>query len=162
MTPTEPSGGAGLLLRPAVPADVPAIAAVQVAARAAAAMPPGIHPPEEVRSYLAANFATAESWVAEAAGEVVGYARFTRTWLNDLYVDPAHQGAGVGGALLELVKARHPGGFSLWVFEQNAPARAFYAARGLVEREHTDGSDNEEREPDLRMEWPPGSVGGSA
>jgi GNAT superfamily N-acetyltransferase len=136
-----------------VPADVAQIAAVQVAARAVAAMPPGIHGPEEVRDYLAANFATAESWVAEDAGRVVGYARFTRTWLNDLYVDPAHQGAGVGGALLDLAKARLRDGFSLWVFEQNTPARAFYTARGLVEREHTDGSDNEERAPDLRMEW---------
>ncbi|MBM7515310.1 GNAT family N-acetyltransferase [Nocardioides nitrophenolicus] len=156
MTPTE------LLLRPATPADVPGIAAVQVAARASAAMPPGIHGPEEIRTYLAARFGAAENWVAEAGGRVVGYARFTREWLNDLYVDPAHQGAGVGGALLDLVKARHPEGFSLWVFEQNAPARAFYAARGLVEREHTDGSENEERAPDLRMEWAPGSVGGSS
>ncbi|WP_377323217.1 GNAT family N-acetyltransferase [Pimelobacter simplex] len=156
MTPTE------LLLRPATPADVPGIAAVQVAARARAAMPPGLHGPDDIRAYLAERFGAAENWVAESGGAVVGYARFTRTWLNDLYVDPAHQGQGVGGALLDLVKARHPGGFSLWVFEQNLPARAFYAARGLVEREHTDGAENEERAPDLRMEWPAGSVGGSA
>ena len=155
-TPTD------LLLRPAVAPDVPAMAAVQLAARAAAPMPPGLHPLEEVRAYLAARLADSEAWVAEADGEVVGYARFTRTWLDDLYVAPGHQGAGVGGALLDLVKARHPAGFSLWVFEQNTPARAFYAARGLLEREHTDGSANEERAPDLRMEWAPGSVGGSA
>ncbi|MDQ6524117.1 GNAT family N-acetyltransferase [Nocardioides sp. LHD-245] len=151
-----------LQLRPATPADIPAITTVQLAARAAAPMPPGIHAPSEVRAYLAAHFGAAENWVAESGGRVVGYARFTRTWLNDLYVDPAHQGGGVGGLLLDLVKARHPDGFSLWVFEQNVPARAFYAARGLVEREHTDGSQNEERAPDLRMEWPAGSVGGSA
>ncbi|MCR1781609.1 GNAT family N-acetyltransferase [Nocardioides carbamazepini] len=162
MTPTDPAGLPELLLRPATPDDVPRIAAVQVAARAVAAMPPGIHAPDEVRAYLAAHFGTAENWVAEVAGRVVGYARFTRDWLNDLYVDPGRQGVGVGGALLDLVKARHPDGFSLWVFEQNAPARAFYAARGLVEREHTDGAENEERAPDLRMEWPPGSVGGSS
>lgn len=147
MTPTE------LLLRPATPDDVPAIAAVQLTARAASPMPPGIHPPDEVRAHLAESFGAAESWVAEAGGRVVGYARFTRTWLNDLYVDPADQGTGVGTALLDLVKARHPDGFSLWVFEQNTPARAFYAARGLVEREHTDGAGNEEKAPDLRMEW---------
>ncbi|MFJ9314695.1 GNAT family N-acetyltransferase [Pimelobacter simplex] len=156
MTPTD------LLLRPATPADVPGIAAVQVAARARAAMPPGRHAPDEIRAYLTERFGAAENWVAESGGALVGYARFTRTWLDDLYVDPAHQGQGVGGALLDLVKARHPGGFSLWVFEQNLPARAFYAARGLVEREHTDGAENEERAPDLRMEWPAGSVGGSA
>ena len=64
--------------------------------------------------------------------------------------------------LLDLVKAMRPGGFSLWVFESNTPAQAFYTRHGLVEREHTDGSGNEEREPDLRMEWVPDpSVGGS-
>lgn len=160
MTPTEPSPE--LLLRPAVAADVAAMAAVQLAARAAAPMPPGIHPPHEVRDHLAARLGDSECWVAEAGDRVLGYAWFTRTWLDDLYVDPAHQGQGVGAALLDLVKARHPRGFSLWVFEQNLPARAFYAARGLVEREHTDGAENEERAPDLRMEWPAGSVGGSA
>lgn len=159
MTPTDEVPE--LLLRPSVAADVAALTAVQLAARAAAPMPPGIHPPDEVRAHLTARLRDSETWVAEADGVVVGYARFTRTWLDDLYVDPGHQGAGTGTALLDLVKARHPGGFSLWVFAQNLPARAFYAARGLVEREHTDGAENEERAPDLRMEWPAGSVGGS-
>ena len=36
----------------------------------------------------------------------------------------------------------------------NAPARGFYARRGLVELERTDGSGNEERAPDVRMAWP--------
>ena len=148
MTPPD------LLLRPAVPADVDAMAAIQVAARSAAPMPPALHPPAEVRAHLAARLGDSESWVAESEGSVVGYARFTRTWLDDLYVDPARQRGGVGSALLDLVKARHPHGFGLWVFAENAPARAFYAARGLVEREHTDGSGNEERAPDVRLEWP--------
>ena len=39
------------------------------------------------------------------------------------------------------------------VFVANEPARAFYAARGLLERERTDGSANEERAPDIRMQW---------
>ena len=93
--------------------------------------------------------------MAESGGSVVGYARFTRTWLDDLYVDPDHAGEGIGSALLDLVKARHPDGFGLWVFVVNEPARAFYAARGLVEEERTDGSANEERAPDVRMSWHP-------
>jgi len=144
-----------LLLRPATPVDVAAIAAVHLAARAAAPMPPAVHGPDEVRAHLAARLRHDECWVAEAGGRVAGYARFTATWLDDLYVDPARQGVGVGSALLDLVKARRPAGFGLWVFETNVPARAFYAARGLVEREHTDGSGNEERAPDVRMEWLP-------
>jgi chorismate mutase len=42
----------------------------------------------------------------------------------------------------------------LWVFESNRPARTFYARRGLVELERTDGSGNEEKAPDVRMAWP--------
>jgi len=123
-------------------------------------MPPSVHAETEVRAWLAARInpdeVADEVWVAEVDGTVVGYARFTTTWLDDLYVDPGAQGSGIGTALLDVVKALRPGGFSLWVFESNLPARAFYAAQGLVEREHTDGADNEERAPDVRMEWPAG------
>lgn len=142
-----------LTLRPGSSADGAAIAGIQLAARRAAAMPPGVHSDDEVRAFLSGRLDEDEVWVAESDGEPVGYARFTETWLDDLYVVPPYARQGVGSALLDLVKARRPGGFSLWVFEMNAPARAFYARHGLVEREHTDGSDNEERMPDLRMEW---------
>ncbi|MBS4752263.1 GNAT family N-acetyltransferase [Nocardioides sp. zg-ZUI104] len=141
-------------LRPAVPRDVPGIVRVHLRARAAAPMPAPVPGDAEVARWLGSRIGQDETWVAEVAGEVVGYARFTRTWLDDLYVDPDHAGAGIGSALLDVVKARHPGGFGLWVFASNTPARAFYAAHGLLEREHTDGSANAEQEPDVRMEWP--------
>lgn len=147
-----------LLLRPATAADAGAVADVHLRARAAAPMPAAVHTDTEIRAWLASRVSGPtgdEVWVAEVAGRVVGYARFTRTWLDDLYVDPDHSGRGVGSALLDLVKARHPDGFGLWVFVSNAPALAFYAAHGLVERERTDGSGNEERAPDVRMEWRP-------
>lgn len=146
-------GASEVGLRPATPEDADAVARIHLAARAAASMPPGIHPPDEVRVWLAGRLAEDDVWVAEVDGAVVGYARFTATWLDDLYVSPAAQGTGVGTALLEVVKALRPGGFSLWVFEVNTPARRFYARHGLVERELTDGSGNEERAPDIRMEW---------
>ena len=92
--------------------------------------------------------------MAELGGDVAAYARFTATWLDDLYVAPAHAGQGLGSALLDLVKAQRPDGFCLWVFEMNEPARAFYARHGLVELERTDGSGNEEKQPDIRMAWP--------
>ena len=142
-----------LTLRPGTIADAEAVAGIQLAARRGAAMPPGVHTDDEVRAFLRGRLGEDEVWVAESGDDVVGYARFTPTWLDDLYVLPSHAGRGVGSALLDVVKARLPGGFSLWVFEMNAPALAFYASHGLVEREHTDGSENEERAPDLRMEW---------
>ncbi len=148
--PTEPE----LVLRPATGEDVAAVVAVQIASRGAAAMPPGVHPEHEVVAWLTARFASDDVWVAETDGAVVGYARITSGWLDDLYVHPEHAGRGVGTALLDVVKARQPDGFSLWVFEMNTPARGFYAGHGLVELERTDGSGNEEKQPDIRMAWP--------
>ncbi|GAB3859481.1 hypothetical protein GCM10028801_20950 [Nocardioides maradonensis] len=146
-TPSE------LLLRPATADEIPRIAEVQLAARDASPMPPGLHPHHEVVDYLTTNFGPTEIWVAETEGRIVGYARFDKTWLDDLYVEPAAQGTGVGSALLDLVKAHLPEGFQLWVFVSNVPAREFYEARGLVEVERTDGAGNEERQPDIRMAW---------
>lgn len=143
-----------LLLRPATDADLAAVVAVQIASRESAAMPPGIHPEHEVTAWLTAKLATDDVWVAESGGVVVGYARMTPGWLDDLYVVPEHAGAGVGSALLDVVKAQLPGGFCLWVFEMNTPARGFYARHGLVELERTDGEGNEEKAPDIRMAWP--------
>jgi GNAT superfamily N-acetyltransferase len=119
-------------------------------------MPRDVHMPEEaygwVRSWDPAVFTV---WVATSADDtLLGYARFDDVWLDDLYIHPSAQGTGVGSALLDLVKVERPRGFCLWVFESNTPARRFYEARGLVELEHTDGSANDEKEPDLRMAWP--------
>ena len=143
-----------LSLRPATPDDVRAIVDVQLTSRAAAAMPPGLHPEHEVLAWLTSKFETDELWVAESDGAVVGYARLTATWLDDLYVVPAHAGQGVGSALLDLAKAQRPSGFCLWVFEMNTPARGFYERHGLVNLERTDGDGNEEKSPDIRMAWP--------
>lgn len=146
--------GADLLLRPASAEDGEAVAAVHLASRAAAPMPPGVHSDDEVRAWLAARVVADEVWVAEVDGTVVGYVRLTESWLDDLYVHPGHARQGVGTALLDLARAQRPAGFCLWVFESNAPARAFYRRHGLVELERTDGSANEERSPDVRMAWP--------
>jgi len=150
-------------IRRALPTDAEAVADIHQAARAAAPMPPEVHSPDEVRAWLARRLEADETWVAvDDGGAVVGYARLGDAWLDDLYVAPSAARRGVGSALLDVVKARRPAGFSLMVFEINAPARAFYARHGLVEREHTDGSGNEEREPDLRMSWDPPAGGEAA
>lgn len=118
-------------------------------------MPPSRHTAEEDAAHFAdvvADPAT-ETWVAEAGGTVVGFVVMTPTWINDLFVHPRRQRQGIATALLDLVKSLRPDGFGLWVFETNLPARRFYARHGLVVTERTDGSGNEERAPDLRMEW---------
>lgn len=152
MPTTEP------LLRPAEAADLDEIVALYLEARRDATergiMPPPAHPAGEIHDWLGARMLRDEVWVAEVESRVAAYTRFTRTWLDDLYVDPAAQRGGLGGMLLNLVQALRPGGFGLWVFESNRPAQAFYTAHGLMVTRRTDGSGNEERAPDLLMEWP--------
>lgn len=149
-----------LVLRRGTTADLPAVAALFREARAAAVphVPPDVHAPEETRAWvLGWDLATHELWLAcdgDRPGEVLGFALLTPTWLDHLYVAPRAQRAGVGSALLDVVKAVRPEGLCLWVFESNTPARAFYARHGLVELERTDGSANEERAPDVRVAWP--------
>jgi GNAT superfamily N-acetyltransferase/chorismate mutase len=146
-----------LVLRPAVAADLPGVAEIQLAARraAGAAFPPGVHSPDEARAWVASwDLDAYDVWLATRGGEPAGYARFTATWLDDLYVHPDHQGTGVGSALFELVASMRPAGFCLWVFESNEPARAFYRRHGCLELERTDGSANEEKAPDIRVAWP--------
>ncbi|MGD9961265.1 N-acetyltransferase family protein [Nocardioides sp.] len=152
MGPTEPD----LLLRPATYDDLAALAEVYLESRGAAPMPPGVHPPDEVREWFGGwDLSVLQVWLAADDDGPVGFAAVRDDWLESLYVLPRASGRGVGSALLDLVKALCPAGFELWVFEMNTPARQFYAARGLVELEHTDGRGNEEREPDLRLGWVP-------
>lgn len=145
------------ILRPAAPDDLPRIAELHLRSRDAAfpAMPHGAHPPDDVRAYVTGwDLRKREVWVADSAGGLLGYTMIHRGWVDDLYVDPSAAGTGIGSALLELVKTLRSDGFCLWVFESNASARSFYASRGLVELERTDGSANEEQSPDIRLAWP--------
>lgn len=154
--PTDQDAGE-LAFRPAEPADLAEVADLFLASRtgASGAMPPVTAPWDVVREHIEAwDLATREVWLAEDALGLAGFATLTGAWLESLYVAPDRQGTGVGTALLELAMALRPEGFGLWVFASNAPARGFYRRHGLIELEHTDGSANAERQPDIRMVWP--------
>ncbi|UUZ59637.1 GNAT family N-acetyltransferase [Nocardioides sp. B-3] len=109
-------------IRLAEQADLPAVAEVYLAARAAAAIPPGIHPPDAVRARVGGwDPSERDVWVAESGGSIVGFANLTPTRLDGLYVDPGAQRGGIGSTLVELAKSVRPEGFGLWVFEINEP-----------------------------------------
>ncbi|MEG6552131.1 GNAT family N-acetyltransferase [Desulfocurvibacter africanus] len=78
----------------------------------------------------------AETWVAEEAGRVVGFMALIQHVLGGLFVDPAHQGRGIGTALVTFAKARK-GPLEVDVFTQNAGARSFYEKRGFRLRNET-------------------------
>ncbi len=143
----------GFVLRRAALGDVAAIAAVSRRARQER-MPylPDLHTPEEDRAFFRGFVEGATVWVAEASGAVVGFVAFAAGWVDHLYVDPGWQGRGVGSALLDQAKAAAPQ-LQLWVFQKNAAARLFYERRGFRLVRETDGSGNEEQEPDALLEW---------
>lgn len=153
--PTEPS--AGLVVRPAQAEEAERVAAVLSRTRTASvpSMPPPVHTADEDRVWLTDQLAAgAEVWVAEVGDDLVGMLLLEGEWLHSLYVDPAHQGQGIGSVLIDLAKSLRPGGLGLWVFESNLGARRLYERHGFAAVERTDGSGNIERCPDVRMVWP--------
>jgi len=113
----------------------------------------GLHTPEEDRWFFRERlFATCELWGAEDHTGLVGIITFREGWIDQLYVLPTAQRRGIGTALLAVAQDRFAR-LQLWTFQRNARARQFYESRGFVLVEETDGSRNEEREPDARYLW---------
>jgi len=86
----------------------------------------------------------AEALVAERAGAAVGFALFFTTfstflckpglYLEDVFVEPAHRGAGIGKALLvrlaQLARERGCGRLEWRVLDWNQPSIDFYKSLG--------------------------------
>jgi GNAT superfamily N-acetyltransferase len=134
-------------IRPAQPADLPAIVGLigeladfEKLTHLVQVTPASLHP------HLFGPNPVAEAVVAEADGQVVAFALFFRNfstflgqaglYLEDLYVQPAHRGAGLGGALLRhlarLAVERGCGRFEWSVLDWNQRAIDFYKSRGAT------------------------------
>ena len=119
-----------------------------------------VHSPEEDVAWVRSVLLVQHTVVLARSGEddvVVGVLATSPGWVDQLYVLPGHQGRGVGTALLEHAKAAGDGDLQLWTFARNARARAFYERAGFVAEEQTNGSGNEEHEPDVRYRWRAGA-----
>jgi GNAT superfamily N-acetyltransferase len=117
---------------------------------------PLLHTDDEIRRWIRTEMVPGhEVLVAEADDRIVGFAAMTHDLLGHLYVHPEVQNQGVGTALLEDAKKRRPAGLRLWVFQRNEGARRLYERHGFRLVELTDGTGNQEREPDALYEWVP-------
>jgi GNAT superfamily N-acetyltransferase len=113
----------------------------------------GRHTPEEDRRFFREHiFKTCEIWGAFDAAAMAGMIAFRRDWIDQLYVLPEARRRGLGTQLLQVAQSRFDC-LQLWTFRRNAQARCFYEARGFTLVEQTDGSRNEEKEPDARYLW---------
>ena len=136
-------------IRMATAEDALAIAQISRAARAQA-MPylPDLHTPAQDLAFFTSEVSSSDCQVAVVGGQVVGFGCVRDGWLNHLYVSPNFQGQDIGSALLAQFEDSIE---QFWVFQKNTRARSFYKSHGFIEVELTDGSSNEEREPDVRF-----------
>lgn len=141
------AGPVAFELRAAEPRDVPAIVAM---IRELAEFEKLSHlvaiEPEDLEQHLFGPKPVVEGVVAESGGTLVAHALFFTNystflgkpglWLEDLYVRPAHRGAGVGTALLRhlgaLARSRGYGRFEWAVLDWNANAIRFYERMGAT------------------------------
>jgi putative acetyltransferase len=140
-------------VRSAEPQDVEAVARLFRMVRTAC-LPylPDLHTPAEDLAFFRDRvFHDCTVWVAGETA-IDGFCAWRPGWVDHLYIRPDCQGRGLGTALLAQAMARYSL-LRLWAFQRNAQALRFYAARGFRVIERTDGSRNEEREPDAMLEW---------
>jgi GNAT superfamily N-acetyltransferase len=117
---------------------------------------PLAHTETEVREWIRDDvIPTREAWVAIEDQVIVGLLVVAPGWVQHRYVPPDRLGQGIGRRLLDLAKERSPDRLTLWTFQVNARARRFYERNGFMVAEETDGSGNEERQPDVRYVWSP-------
>jgi GNAT superfamily N-acetyltransferase len=135
------------VLRPAARADLPAIVGLigELAEFEKLSHLVEVRP-DTLEPHLFGPRPVAEAVVAEVGGQVVGFALFFTNfstflarpglYLEDLYVQPAHRGRGLGKALLEhlgaLAVERGCGRFEWSVLDWNANAIAFYEKMGAT------------------------------
>jgi len=79
-----------------------------------------------------------ESYLFEKSGEIVGFISISAKHINGLFVSVSNQRSGIGSALVNHSKERHPW-LELCCFTDNYTAQRFYHAQGfevISERSH--------------------------
>jgi ribosomal protein S18 acetylase RimI-like enzyme len=142
-------------IRKAVAGDVGAVAELFIASQAdALPFVAKLHTPDETRAFIANDvFRNCDMWVATEEGHIVGMMALAGTHLDHLYLMPGHYRRGIGTKLLAKARELSPEKLTLYAFQANARARAFYERHGFAAVEFGDGSGNEAGEPDVLYEW---------
>ncbi|HEV7734670.1 MAG TPA: GNAT family N-acetyltransferase [Candidatus Binatia bacterium] len=148
-----------ITLRPATAHDATQIADLYLASRRVfVSFAPIPHSDEDVRLWITTVLVPSGSvTVAVDGSSIVGMMAAARRdgvgWIDQLYLLPSHVGRGIGGRLLQHALDDLGPPVRLHTFQANAGARRFYERRGFEVVDYGDGTGNEERCPDVLMEW---------
>lgn len=144
-------------IRKAMASDITEVAELFIASQAdALPFVARLHTHRETFDFIAGNvFLNCEVWVAAEHGKIIGMMALNGQHIDHLYLLPGNYRRGIGTLLLD--RARQLGHFrlTLYAFQANHRARAFYEHHGFIPIEHGDGSGNEAGEPDILYEWTP-------
>jgi len=145
------------VIRRADTRDAPAVAELWLQSyRAALPTVRLVHTDDQVRSWIrGVVIERQETWVICVGDEIAGMMALNGDHIDQFYLAPSRRGQGLGDLLIAHAKTLRPEGLSLWTFQVNEAAVRFYARHQFRETARTDGLQNEEQEPDIRMEWTP-------
>jgi ribosomal protein S18 acetylase RimI-like enzyme len=93
---------------------------------------PAIDDPETVAESWRPLLEAETAWVGERDGSVIGFCVREDDNITGLYVQSDARRLGMGKALLDLAKQDRDW-ITVWVYEKNTRARAFYRREGLEE-----------------------------
>ncbi len=92
----------------------------------------------------------AETWVAVCKGKPAGFVSLLDCHIGGLFIDPAMQGSGIGRRLVDHA-SRDRSPLTVEVYEENAPALAFYKHLDFVAVGRRPLDDNGLPHPLIRM-----------
>jgi ribosomal protein S18 acetylase RimI-like enzyme len=155
----EPSGiKPNLLVRLLTPDDVAAVAEVWHESKHQAypflPLQQGLTLQDDERIFRERILPTCDIWVASHDDTVVAFLALQGSYVDRLYVHPAHQGRGIGSRLMEQAKSLSPVGLELYTHQKNLQARAFYESHGF-QAVRFGISPPPENEPDVEYHWRP-------
>lgn len=143
------SDSAEVVLRPAIGSDAAAIAKIMRAALGSFDWMPVIHTPAEDLGFIRDVVLPRQQVTVAGAGmAIVGFIAVGGEWVEQLYLDPAWTGQGIGSRLLMDATAALPV-VKLHCFQANTGARRFYERHGFIAEGLGDGTNNEEGLPDI-------------
>ena len=139
------------MIRPAGDADVAAMAEVLSNWIDATPWMPRLYTREQDFGFCEKLVAGSEVWVADPTDGFGFLARHGDS-IDALYLSPDLRRQGWGQALLNAVRQDRDQ-LTLWTFQANTAAVAFYKAQNFHISDLTDGKGNAEKLPDFHMTW---------